>query len=170
MSFFHSTPFKLNSTIRCSIIVLYEMVATSSAMLLVSLVLAFLFGLVSYTDACLLDINSIFGQMNRFSTKQGINKPKSKITQSTQREIREKYMLECCKEVVILHERLNRYFQMFNHPFVILISPFLSSDPNHLYFRCLRQLAHLMNGMILMTIMPYTICICSSMLIIETVP
>lgn len=85
--------------------------ATSSAMLLVSLVLTFLFGLVTYTDACLLDINSIFGQINRLSKKQGANKPNGKIMQSTQREICEKYMLGCCKEAVILHERLNRYFQ-----------------------------------------------------------
>lgn len=92
------TPFEQNSAISCATIVLFEAFAsvymsnafcTVGALFLVSM---------TYAEACLLDIKSIYLQVNRLS---GSKKSESR-------------MIECCKDAVDLHERVIRYFSHSN--------------------------------------------------------
>lgn len=72
-------------------IVLYQVVVNILTLNVYGTVITLLFGLMTYTEACLLDIKSQFDQMDLLSKKKH---PKI-------------LMLALCKEAVELHGRLN---------------------------------------------------------------
>lgn len=73
--------------------VLYETVATTCDMFAVGTVITLLFGFHIYTEACLLDIQSLFSQADCLSKSRNC----------------ELALLDRCTQAVTLHGRLNRY-------------------------------------------------------------
>lgn len=92
-------------------IVLLETLVTTCIMNVLCMIIIFLFGFVIYTEACLLDIRSLFDQVSRMSKQKTMDTSKRKKSKSQFNEYcknSEILMLERCKEAFELHGRLNR--------------------------------------------------------------
>lgn len=94
------TPYEVNTTARCATMVLFQMIVLTFDLCIFSAMITLLVGLLIYTEACLLDIESLFDQVDRLS--------KHKNTGQS--------MVERCKQAVDLHGRLNGYFVKFKKP------------------------------------------------------
>lgn len=74
-------------------VVLYETAIITCTMSAFFTMITLLYGLQVYADACLLDIKTLFSQVDRHSKHHHCGQA----------------MLARCKEAADLHERLNRY-------------------------------------------------------------
>lgn len=86
-------PFEVNTTVRCALAVLYETILTTCTMDVFCTTITLLVGFIIYTEACLLDIKTLFDQLDRLSKFKNV----------------ELLMLQRCKEALDLHGRLNGY-------------------------------------------------------------
>lgn len=148
----HRTPFELNSTIRCFLMAVIDLYQIEYSFLVVSLILTYLFGIITYTKAILFDIKSIFNRMDKslkFTDKNA-----------------EPTLLQYCKEAIDLHAQVYRCISFQNwqtpmHWLKSIISSFLCS--------CMKQLTDVMNIIIFVTVTPSIACICLCLFLIETV-
>lgn len=106
-------------------IVAFEVVSIVGAMSVFCSVIIYLFGFLVYTEACLLDIESMFAEVNRLSRrKKVVFSPHKKCIPSFRKNC-ELMMLEYCKEAARLHARLNVYYTslQFESPFFSYLIP-----------------------------------------------
>lgn len=106
---FHRTPFEPNTALRCAIIVLFEDLVNACMMYVICTLTCLFIGSMIYVEGCLLDIKSIFLQVDDLSKRKN-----AKIV-----------MQEYCKDAANLHERVNRYFQQTSNV-SLLFYPFLN--------------------------------------------
>lgn len=151
----------MNTAVRCALIVLLESAGASCGMCVFCLLITFLFGVITYTEACLRDIESLFCEVNRLAEQGDYELTEGTPLKSFLRRKCEGLMLERCKEAVNLHIRLNRC--------VLVSTPPLPPLINISYPRCLYDLASIMNTILMVTIAPFTVCVCCSTLIVEKV-
>lgn len=90
----HRTPFEQNTATSYAIVIMFEALVVTCVVSLISLVICLFLSSMIYVKACLLDVESIFLQVNRLSKCENS----------------ESLMIESCKEAADLHERINRYF------------------------------------------------------------
>lgn len=88
------------NTAGCAMMVVFQMALAMGMMQTWSSLVIFLFGLLNYTEACLLDIQSSLDQVDSLSGRKNCETP----------------MLEECREIVDLHARLNRYLFASENP------------------------------------------------------
>lgn len=104
---FHRTPFEPNTASRCAIIVLFEDLVNACMMYVICTLTCLFIGSMIYVGGCLLDIKSIFRQVDGLSKCENA----------------EFEMSECCKDAA------NRYFMHFSNvlhlfePFLYLLCP-----------------------------------------------
>lgn len=102
------TPFELNSTLRCAIIVLYETLAVTCGVASVCAMPSVLIGFMLSSEAVLLDIKSIFVQLNHLSQCNNAQRPERNYSASISRKSLKMEMVKCLKEAIQLHQKLNR--------------------------------------------------------------
>lgn len=155
--------------------VLYESIAVTCADLVLCSVPTLLAGFSIHLKACVVDIILLFERLDRISKffqRSKLNNSgtlKCKISQSSkcksfklpQRDNTESEMLELCKEIVDLHQKVYRYYSCSGNLFV--------NCSQLIYFRLLHGLADVMNAFILQTVMILAVCTCLSLLVIVKV-
>lgn len=116
----------------------------ANSMSVFSTVLCLLIGVMNYAKACFLDMKLMLTQIDRL----------------TKGERSELMRTQCVKQAVILHDRVNRYFFHSKTLF--------SNFRMHFCFYCrfLREMKDLMNLVVLSTMIPWTMCICSALYLI----
>lgn len=99
----------MNTTIRCAILVLYETLAVTCGIVSVCAMPSVLIGFMISSEAILLDIKSIFVQLNRLSIQRNnAQRPERDNSTSISRKNLNMKMIECCKEAIKLHQKFNR--------------------------------------------------------------
>lgn len=158
---FRRTPFEVNDTLRRTLLVLYGTFGATCATLFFCSMPSLLIGFMLYLEAIFLDIKSLFSQLDHLSDIENAQRSKQNNSKQTQHDNFERKLFECCKEVVDLHQKMNRYcLSQSTNP---LNSSYFSR------FRFLHCTAKVLNAVILMTVTLYAMCICTSLLIIEKV-
>lgn len=89
----HRTPYELNTGLRKASIVLFEALVGLCILSIIASVTCVLVATMIYVEAYLLDIKSIFLEVDRLSKHKNM----------------ELEMFKCCKEAIDLHDRVLRY-------------------------------------------------------------
>lgn len=127
--------------------------------MMVSLLVAFVY----YSEACILDMKSLFTEFDSIS-KRG-NRPSTKIqtyaSLKAQGEREKLIMSERCKEVIHLYWKLIRYG--------FIRAMFIFHSLLFYFSSLLRDLADVMNFIILVTIVPFAMCACLGLFLMANV-
>lgn len=87
-------PFEMNTTFRCAIVSISQTIHVTSAMIINTTALIFVFGIVMYVEAILLDIKTLFNRIDRISKSNDNDAELS--------------MFQYCREALDLHSEINR--------------------------------------------------------------
>lgn len=109
ISFFARTPFEMNTTLRCASMVIFEAFGSACASFVFSTLPSLLSAFMLYSEAFILDIKSIYAQLDCLSKRRNSPRTDCMPKTSINRENLNLVMLQRCREMVELHRKLIRY-------------------------------------------------------------
>lgn len=141
----YRSPIKLNTPYSVFAALLQIGCSVSASLIYYAMICSFIETVV-YAKTFVMDIRSMFAQLDELAKSRSPELP----------------MLNSCKEAVNLHARVYQY--------VLLTPLFLRPSMNECYLlRCMHRFANATHLIILVTVAPFSLLICSSLLIIDKV-